>query len=610
MASPPPMGRRVTECRLQVAVTADQTIVFIILGGTLGLFIWNRWRFDVVALVALLSSVVLGVVPADEAFAGFSDPAVVTVAAVLVLSAAIRSSGFLDMALKPLLPRLTHPDVQVFVLAGMVALLSGFMNNVGALAVFLPVALRVAQRTGRSPAALLMPLSFASLLGGLITLIGTPPNLLISGVRRDMLGEGFGIFDFAPVGIGVTLAGLVIITFGWRLIPTDRRGRGAPEDTFRIEDYTTEVRVPPTSPFVGRTVADLEEEGEGDLTVSTIIRDRMREYVPHGHWIILSDDILLLEGDPSVVKRVADAAELALVGGEEIAADPSGGGYGVMEAVVTDSSPIIGSSPAQLQLRRRHGVNLLAIGRRDRTEISRLNRSKISAGDKLVLQGRLEGMPETLSTLGLLPLAERNLRLGQPRHLWLPAAVTGAAVIVATTGLLPVSVTFLAAVVALVVSGTLPLKEAYGAVEWPVLILLAALIPVSEALQTTGGTELLAGALAEGMRALPPVGALALILGATMLVTPVLNNAATVLVMAPIGVGLAGQLGLNPDPFLMAVAVGASCDFLTPIGHQSNTLVMSPAGYRFGDYWRLGLPVSLTVLAVAVPLIAWTWPLS
>lgn len=588
-------------------MTNDQIIVIAILTVTLVMFLWNRWRFDVVALSALLAAVILGVVPAQEAFEGFSDPAVVTVGAVLILSGAIRSSGVLDVALKPLLPRLTHPDVQVFVLAGMVAVLSGFMNNVGALAVFLPVALRVAQRTGRSPAALLMPMSFASLLGGLTTLIGTPPNLLISGVRRDYLGEGYGMFDFAPVGVGVMLAGLVIITFGWRLIPTNRRGKKPAEEQFRIEDYTTEVRVPQGSPFVGKTVVDLEDEGEGDVTVAMIVRDRVREYVPHGHWMILEEDILLLEGDPAEVKRVVDAGELELMGGETMPADPAGEGYGVVEAVVTDTSPVIGCSPTELQLRRRHGVNLLAIGRRDRTEIKRLHQAKLRVGDKLVLQGRLDAMPETLEVLGLLPLAERGLRLGKPKQMVLPAAVTAIAVVVATTGLLPVSITFLAAVVTLIVTGVLPLREAYNSVEWPVLVLLGALIPVSGALQTTGGTELISGLLAGGMQALQPIWALAFVLGATMFLTPTLNNAATVLLMGPIAVGLALQLGYNPDAFLMAVAIGASCDFLTPIGHQSNTLVMSPAGYRFGDYWRLGLPLTLTVLVVGTPLIAFFW---
>ncbi|MFM2043671.1 MAG: hypothetical protein RLY86_2247, partial [Pseudomonadota bacterium] len=328
-----------------VMVPDDSVIVFVILGGTLALFIWNRWRFDVVAMVALLVAVIFGVVPAEAAFIGFADPAVVTVAAVLVLSSAIRGSGLLDAALRRLLPRLTHPDLQVLVLAGMVAALSAFMNNVGALAVFLPVALRLCERTGRRPSTLLMPLSFASLLGGLITLIGTPPNLLISAVRKDLLGEGFAMFDFLPVGLPVTLAGLAVVTLGWRLIPTDRRGSRPAEDRFRIEDYTTELRLPTTSPYVGRTVADLEE-GQGDVTVAQIIRDRVREYVPHGHWRLLTDDILLLEGDPTIVKRVADTAGMVLMGGADIPADPSGGGYGVVEAVVTDTSPLVGCTLA------------------------------------------------------------------------------------------------------------------------------------------------------------------------------------------------------------------------------------------------------------------------
>ncbi len=595
---------------VSVTVTPDQWIIFAILGGTLALFIWDRWRYDVVALAALVVSVAAGVVAPDEAFSGFSDPAVITVAAVLVLSAAIRNSGVLDHLLRPLLPRLTSPDGQVFALAGMVAVLSAFMNNVGALAVFLPVALRLCQRTGRSPAAVLMPMSFASLLGGLITLIGTPPNILISGVRADMLGHGYAMFDFAPVGLGITAAGLLVIGFGWRLIPRDRRGQAAAEDRFRIEDYTTEVRVPDGSPFIGRSVAALEDAGEADITVAAIIRENFRRYVPHGHWMLLGGDILQVEGDPTIVKRVADTARLELVGGEEVGADPAGEGYGVVEAVVTDISAVVGCTPAELKLRQRFGVNLLAMGRRDRRAITRLKLVKFRPGDVLVLQGRLEAMPDMLNELGLLPLAERNLQLGRPRQLLLPVLALAAGVLLSMTGLLPIGVAFVGAILALVLLGVIPLREAYGSIEWPVVVLLGALIPVSGALRGTGGTEVIAALLTGAMQSLPPLAAVALMMGATMLVTPVLNNAATVLVMAPIGVGLAQGLGLSPDPFLMAVAVGASCDFLTPIGHQSNTLVMGPAGYRFSDYWRLGLPLSLTVLAVGVPLIALAWPLS
>ncbi|MFC7334663.1 SLC13 family permease [Rhodocista pekingensis] len=591
--------------------TGDQLIVFGILAGALALFIWDRLRYDLVAMLALVAAVVLGVVPGEKAFSGFSDTAVVTVAAVLVLSTAIRNSGLVDAALRPLGPLLRGPDAQVLILAGMVATLSAFMNNVGALAVFLPVALRVAQRSGRSPAELLMPLSFASLLGGLITLVGTPPNILISGVRRDMLGEGFAMFDFAPVGLGVTAAGLLIVAVGWRLLPRHRRGQGDPQDKFRIEDYTMEVRLPEGSPFVGRTVRQLEDEGEGDVTVAAVVREGFRRYVPHGHWTLLADDILLLEGDPTIVKRVADAAGLVLEDdGDDTPPLAAGDGYGVVEAVVTETSPVVGCSPAELRLRHRYGVNLLAIGRHDRTAITRLKRVKLQPGDVIVLQGPLADMPDTLAALGCLPLAERNLQLGKPGNRVLPAAVMAAAVLLAALGLLPVAVAFVAAVLVLVLTRALALREVYGSIEWPVIVLLGALIPVSNALRDTGGTEVIAGWLSLAVSGVPPVVALALIMAATMLVTPVLNNAATVLVMAPIGVGLAQHLGLNPDPFLMAVAVGASSDFLTPIGHQSNTLVMGPAGYRFSDYWRLGLPLSLTVLAVGVPLIALVWPLT
>jgi len=571
-------------------VSTDQLFVFGILGTALALFIWGRWRYDVVAMLALIAAVAVGVVPADEAFEGFADPAVVTVAAVLVLSAAIRSSGFLDFMLRPLAPMLRGADLQVFVLAALVAAFSAFMNNVGALAIFLPIALRIAQRTGRPPAALLMPLSFASLLGGLTTLIGTPPNLLISAIRHDILGKPFSMFDFAPVGIGLTLAGLLVVTFGWRLIPRNRRGQRTPADKFRIEDYTTEVRLPDGSPYVGRKVVDLENEGEGDITVAAVVREGYRRYVPHGHWTLLAGDILLLEGDPTIVKRVVDTAQLQLAGNDERPADPTGDGYGVVEAVITDTSPLVGGSPAELRLRHRYG--------------------KLQVGDVLVLQGPLGEMPETLNLLGCLPLAERNLEIGRPRRLLLPVGVMAAAVSLVVMGGLPVSVTFIGAILVLILIGTLHPRDVYGSVEWPVIVLLGALIPVSDALRTSGGTELIAVGLSSLVAPLPPLASLAIILVSTMLVTPILNNAATVLVMAPIGAGLAVKLGLNPDPFLMAVAVGASCDFLTPIGHQSNTLVMAPAGYRFSDYWRLGLPLSLIVLAIGVPLIAMAWPLN
>ncbi|HET8729276.1 MAG TPA: SLC13 family permease, partial [Alphaproteobacteria bacterium] len=499
--------------------------------------------------------------------------------------------------------------VQVAILSSLVAAFSAFMNNVGALAIFLPVALQVARRTGQSPSTLLMPLSFGSLLGGLITRIGTPPNILISGIRRDLTGQGFEMFDFAPVGLGVAAAGIAVLVVGWRVLPHDRRGERPPETLFRIEDYVSEVRLPPNSPMVGRTVAELEELSEGEARVTAIIRERFRRYAASGDWTLLENDVLVVESDPHVLKRLVDRAKLDLVAGDRDVAPTASDEAGVVEAVIMAGSPMAGCTPAELRLRERFGVNLVAVSRRAGRTTARLRRVKFQAGDVVALQGNRDAIPDTLAALGCLPLAERRLRLGRPRRIVLPPLLMAAAVALAMFDVVPISIAFLGAVVAVVLLRVLTLREVYDAVVWPVVVLLGALIPVSEALRDTGGTELIAGWLSGVIGGVPAIAALALTLVATMLVTPVLNNAATVLVMAPIAASFAGGLGLSIDPFLMAVAVGASSDFLTPIGHQSNTLVMGPGGYRFGDYWRLGLPVSIAVVAAAVPLIALVWPL-
>ena len=577
----------------------ELAIVTSILAGALALFIWDRLRYDLVALAALLAAVVTGIVPAEEAFNGFADPAVVTVGAVLVISAAIRKSGMLDVVLRALAPVIERPGLQVAVFVTLVTALSAFINNVGALALFLPMAIQSARKAGRSPSELLMPLAFGSLLGGLITLIGTPPNILISAVRRQYTGEGFAMFDFAPVGLGVALVGVLFLAFGWRLLPRDRRGAASPEESFKIEDYLTEISVPAGTPLVGKSLADLETLAEGDLTVLALIRDDERRLVPSSRVKIAAGDVIVLETDPIALKKVIDSGKVKMVGSEAISAEHvRSEEVGVIEAVVMAEAPLIGWSPAAIGLRARYGVNLLAIRRNGRRVDERLSRVEITPGDVVVLQGNLERMSETLARLGCLPLADRKLQLGAPARMFLPAGLLAVAVALTAVGLLPVSVAFVGAVLAIL----------YSAVDWPVVVLLGAMIPVTQALQTTGGTELIAGVIATAGGNVAPMVLIGLVMVVTMLVTPVLNNAATVLLMGPIAASLAQRLGLDMDPFLMAVAVGASCDFLTPIGHQSNTLVMGPGGYRFSDYWRLGLPVSILVVLVGVPLIALVWP--
>lgn len=591
-------------------MTGEQAIVFGILAVTLALFIWERIRYDLVALLALLASVVLGVVPADEAFDGFADPAVITVAAVLVISKALGNSGILERALRPFDRWTVRPEGQIIVLAGLVATASAFMNNVGALALFLPAALELARKRGTSPALVLMPMAFASLLGGLITLIGTPPNLLISRVRQEATGEPFGMFDFSIVGLSLTLAGLLLLSVTWRLLPADRKGRGDP-DAFRIDDYLSEVRLTETSPMAGRTIGELEDGTEGTFRVLAILRRDGRRVVPSREWLLRPGDVLQVETEPKALERALGEHGIELSGSKELPnkAEDRNPETGVVEGVVGVDSALIGRTPSRLGLRERFGLNLLAVSRPGGRPTTQLKGVVFHAGDVLMLQGRIEVMREQLATLGVLPLAARELRIGERRLVWLPAALMAAAVLLASFEVLPPAIAFMGAVAMLLLTGAVRLDEGYAAVSWPVIVLLGALIPVSGALETSGGTELVASLLTQATQGVAPVMALGLVMLATMAVTPILNNAATVLLMAPIAVGYAKGIGLAVDPFLMAVAIGASSDFLTPIGHQSNTLVLAPGGYRFTDYARLGFPLTLLVLLMGTPLIAWVWPL-
>lgn len=591
-------------------MTLDQALAFAIVIGMVALFVWNRLRYDLVALLALLAAMISGVVPVDKAFVGFSDQIVIIIASVLIVSAAVAKSRVIPRLVRAFEPYMRTTGLQVAVLTSAVTILSALMKNIGALAIFLPIAMQVARRSDTPVSKLLMPMSFGSLIGGLVTLIGTSPNILVSRMREEILGEPFAMFDFTPVGLGIVVAGLAFLSFGWRLLPGSRRSQASLETAFQLQPYVSEVRLPPESPLVGKTVADLERRAEGDVSVVAIIREKYRRYIPAANWMLFADDILVLESDPHALRRLVAEAKLALVGTESSSTkDLPAEAIGVVEAVVMAGSPLIGSSASELHFRGRYGVNLLAISRSERRITTRLRRVKFQLGDVLVLQGNTEILPETVASLGCVPLVDRATGLGQRPQGYLPLIVVGVAMALVGVKLVPVTAAFFAAAVLLVLFRTLSLKEAYESVEWPILILVACLIPVSDAISSTGGAALIAGRLSALAEVLPPFGAVALMLVAAMAVTPFLNNAATVLIMAPIGASLASQLGLNPDPILMAVAIGAACDFLTPIGHQCNTLVMGPGGYKFGDYWRLGLPLSLIVVLVGTALITLFWPL-
>ncbi|MCH7862549.1 SLC13 family permease [Sphingomonas sp. NPDC092331] len=588
-------------------MNAPQLLSVGVLAGMMLLFIWGRFRYDMVAVIALLAALALGIVSPKQAFTGFSDDIVIIVASALVLSGAVQRSGVIERAMLVLQRRVTRIRSQLLLLCASVGFASALVKNIGALAMMMPVAFQMAKRSNTSPAVYLMPMSFASLLGGLITLIGTSPNIIVSRVREEMTGQPFGMFDYAPVGLGLTLMGLVFLRFAYRLLPRDRRAAPTLGEAIDIQDYVTEAEIPAGSPAVDETVAAFRARHDQEVTVTAILRAGIRA-TPFPDTALRAEDRLILTGAPDSLERVIAGDRLELEGSQRERPEGAEGEVGVIEAVIGTDSPLIGRSAGRLGLHERFGVNLIAVSRQGERLASRLGAIVLQAGDVIVLQGPLELLFERLGELGCLPLAQRTLRLGSARKGLLPVAILAAAMAATALGYVPVAVAFFAAAGLTILLGALPVREAYDHIEWPILVMLGALIPVSDSLRTTGASQIIGDWLGQLAATLPPWGAVALILAAAMAVTPFLNNAATVLVMAPIAATFAGQLGYRPEAFLMATAVGAGCDFLTPIGHQCNTLVMGPGGYRFGDYARLGAPLSVLVLVVGTPLILWVWP--
>ena len=592
-------------------MTTPQLLAFAVLGGMMGLFLWGRIRYDMVAIIALVAALLLGIVQPEDAFTGFSDDIVIIIASALVISAAVARSGIVEAALARLTAPFNRFGSQLIVLVGSVTILSSLVKNVGALAMLMPAAFQMAKKSNSSPSCMLMPMAFGSLLGGLITLVGTSPNIIVSRVREEITGQPFGMFDYAPVGIGLSLAGLLFLRWGYRLLPRGRAGATTMGEALDIKDYATEARVPRGSSLEGKSIAHLRALlHEEEVEVTSLHRGERRRAMPLPDARLSGGDVVMLEGEPEALERAIVGAGLKLEGQHRsAAASTPSSNVGVIEAVITKGSVLIGRAAGRIALHERYGVNLIAVSRRGERLTMRLRDMVLCPGDVIVLQGPLDALPERIRDLGCLPLAERSLRLGSARRGLIPLGILGGAMALTAFGLVPVAVAFFGAAALIMLTGALPAREAYSHIDWSILVMIACLIPVSDTLRTTGATEVIAGWLSSTATMLPAWAAVGLILVAAMAVTPFLNNAATVLVMAPIAATFATELGYRPEAFLMAVAVGAGCDFLTPIGHQCNTLVMGPGGYKFGDYARLGAPLSLLVVIVGVPLILAVWPL-
>lgn len=590
-------------------MTHSQIAIFALLALTLFMFVWNKWRYDLVALSSLLVAVLIGLVPAEKAFLGFAEPVVVTVACALILSKAIALSGLLEMMLVRIEPVMRTPSLQIFAFSLLVGLFSFFMKNIGALALFIPAALAVAEQKKRAPSEMLMPMAFASLIGGMCTLIGSSSNLVVSTLRQRYEGAPFSMFDFTPIGLGIFAISIVYLSVAWRILPKDRTGATPPHARFTIEDYISEIHVGEDSPLVGKTIAQAETDTEGDLTIHCLIRNGRSRVSAYSRGAIRAGDVLMVETDPKVLAALATSSEELLTKNSELPEGAKEEDIAVAEVVITEGSPLIGQTAITYNLRARYGINVLAIRRKGRNIKQRIKYMPFEPGDVLVLQGLEQLLPDTLQSLDCLPLAERHLQLGRDRKPWLVAGIMFAAIALSVTKVLPLPIAFLGAVLLMLFFKRIRLQEAYSAVDVPVIILLGAMIPVTGAMESSGAAQLVAGFIAAHAHVFSPMLLLGFILTVSMAVTPFLNNVATVLVMGPIAAGLAQKLGLNVDAFLLAVAIGSACDFLTPIGHQANTLVMGPGGYRFSDYWKLGLPLSLLVIVAGTALISYFWPL-
>jgi len=590
-------------------MTTDQIILFALFGAVFALLLWGRWRYDLVAFSALLAGVVLGVVPTDQAFSGFGHPATIIVALVLVVSAGLVRSGAVHLITRTMIDSGRGLGAHIALMGGIGAVLSAFMNNVAALALLMPIDIQTARKAGRAARLSLMPLSFATILGGMATLIGTPPNIIIAAIREDALGAPFAMFDFAPVGGLAALAGLVFVALiGWRLIPQRDDTVLRADD---IADYIAELTVPENSDHIGKRLIELSEAADkADVAILGLIRDGKRRYGAAINTVLQAGDTLVLEAKPDALDEFRAALGLAFSEKErEERLKAAGEGLDILEVVVPQGSRLVGKTAQSVGLHWRQRSVLMGLSRQGRKITSSVRKTTIRAGDILLLLVPRDTGADVTEWLGALPLADRGLAVTQESKTWLAIGLFGAAVAAASVGLIYLPIALGLVVVGYVVTRIVPLSELYTHIEWPVVVLLGSMIPLGAALDDAGGTRLIADALVSVGRGMPAWALLVILMAVTMTLSDVLNNTATAIVAAPVGIEMARALDASPDPFLMAVAVAASSAFLTPIGHKNNTLILGPGGYRFGDYWRMGLPLEILVIAVSVPAIMVFWPL-
>ncbi|MEX2494698.1 MAG: SLC13 family permease [Woeseia sp.] len=590
-------------------MTVDQYTLFALLLLVFLFLIWGRWRYDLVAFVALLAAVITGLVPADEAFSGFGHPATIIVALVLIVSRGLSNSGVVELLGRHIVDSSRTVSTHIGIMGSVSAVLSALMNNVATLALLMPVEMQAAAKAKRSAALTLMPLSFATILGGMITLIGTPPNIVIAEIRNDAFGASYRMFDYAPVGAACALVGILYIAvIGWRLLPVESKDAKSDEALFDLAEYIAELKVGEGSSAVGKRVRDLDEDAqESGVDVIGLIRGGRRMPGMGRAVEIKAGDSLVVEGNPESIDEALGSLKLEYVGKGEGGLDEEN--LTLHEVVVPESSPLSGRTASSARLTYRFGIALVGVSRGGKRFREKVRQLTIEPGDVLLLLGSEDRQKDMTRQTGVLPLADRGQRVIQRDKAGIAVGIFAIGIALASFELVSLPVVLGAVAVLMVLLNIVPGREIYSSIEWPVIVLLGSMIPIGGALQATGGTELIAGGIVNVASGFSPVVVLIILMIVTMALSDVMNNTATAVIAAPIAIEISSRLDANPDSFLMAVAVAASSAFLTPIGHKNNTLIMGPGGYRFGDYWRMGLPLELVIIAVAVPMILWVWPL-
>ena len=589
---------------------SDQSIVFLLISTTLILFIWGRIRYDLVAFIALISGAIVGVIPTQNVFSGFGHPAVVIIALVLIISRGLVRSGAVEIISSSLSNLTSGVKTHIALMGGISAALSSIVNNVAALAILMPADTQLNKKAKRKPSATLMALAFTSILGGMVTMIGTASNVVIATYRIDALGAPYSMFDFTAVGLVVATVGVIFIAiFGWRLMPNSGNSTSDVIDD-ELREYVSNVLVTEDSPIIGNYLSSLDEICEGvDVAILGLIRDNER-LEGEGfirNFIIHKSDLLILEGSVQGIDEFMKQTKTHYISDAE--SDFEFKHTSLIEVVAPPFSRSIGRNATQLSLLKLRQVSLLGISRAGKSIIHQVRNTIIQPGDVLLLHGDSAHLENAVKWMECLALEKRDLQIPHRKKASLAITSFLIAIITASLGYIDLPVALSLVVIFYIAANVIPKIDVYRSINWSVIVLLGAMIPIGEALQSSGGAETLSNALIYLSYGASPVTILSLMLIITMLLSAVLNNVATVLVAAPISVEIAKTLGVNPDTFLMAVAIGASCAFLTPIGHQNNTLVMGPGGYRFGDYWKLGLPLEIVVTLVSIPALLYFWPL-